>query len=797
MFQKIILLFSLFFCVELESQKESNLWFFPIDRALDFNSVPPSPYLNYNNTYGYIEGYSVVCDKFGKLLFYSDGNHVWDLNHELFPNGSGTILSPLSTSIQGCTVIKSSTNNSHYFLISLNDLIEPSKGELFISTIDMSLRNDLGDIILNSTKPIGTNFTEHLLILPHPCGGVWIVAHERQNNRFRSIWIFDGNILSNTPTNIGENYAIISGSLGSFEGSITLSSSNKIGVVNSAGMLEFFQFDPFSGKISDNINLYPSNLSNRSGYTTGIFSPNGQFFYTVGRDATEMWIEQYDLKSNIASEIKNSLVKLPIPAIIRPGKSALTLGIDQKIYLVTSAKNYTMGVINQPNEKGNDCDFEPEGIDMGGRYTAVSFPAPLVFETPKITNFLPADTVSCSALNLSAQSNILYDSIKWSTGASNPTIQLQSSGNYQAELFKDGCVYQDSIKVEINYFQNEVTEAICENDVYNYKGVDYYAGDVIIDSIKGVNETCDTALSITVSRRDLIQAEQSIAICEGDSFTGEDGISYIVGDTVKVRRVGQNGQCDSLVSKVIKGITLPSPTISGQEVICFGARTDLTASSHKSYLWNTGATTSSINVGSGDYEVKVVDTLDCNGEAKITIIERPDWLIDILDTMDVVSGESYTLQLMGDKSRINSVEIIPSENLVDFINGNLDISIRGESALYKLIFKDDIGCLVEQDIYLNVSKEEEIIAPNIIRLNAMENANRVWNIHLGANLTFEEAAIFDRWGNQVFFTKDASATWNGSFGGKTAGSGVYFYVIKAKNKAGRVFIKRGDIAVVE
>ncbi|MCX6312207.1 MAG: CotH kinase family protein [Bacteroidetes bacterium] len=59
-----------------------------------------------------------------------------------------------------------------------------------------------------------------------------------------------------------------------------------------------------------------------------------------------------------------------------------------------------------------------------------------------------------------------------------------------------------------------------------------------------------------------------------------------------------------------------------------------------------------------------------------------------------------------------------------------------------------------------------------------------------------EIIIFNRWGQQVFETKDMSQGWDGNSGGTPCPSGVYAYMLKATNPDGSSEIKSGNITLM-
>lgn len=56
--------------------------------------------------------------------------------------------------------------------------------------------------------------------------------------------------------------------------------------------------------------------------------------------------------------------------------------------------------------------------------------------------------------------------------------------------------------------------------------------------------------------------------------------------------------------------------------------------------------------------------------------------------------------------------------------------------------------------------------------------------------------IYDRWGNPIFQNTQSRPFWNGMVNDSHASVGMYGYVINVKDKAGRIFIKRGFVSLL-
>ena len=56
--------------------------------------------------------------------------------------------------------------------------------------------------------------------------------------------------------------------------------------------------------------------------------------------------------------------------------------------------------------------------------------------------------------------------------------------------------------------------------------------------------------------------------------------------------------------------------------------------------------------------------------------------------------------------------------------------------------------------------------------------------------------IFDRWGENVFETKNPEEGWDGTYKGKPLNAAVFVYYIKATSLTGKTIIKRGNISLI-
>jgi gliding motility-associated-like protein len=96
-----------------------------------------------------------------------------------------------------------------------------------------------------------------------------------------------------------------------------------------------------------------------------------------------------------------------------------------------------------------------------------------------------------------------------------------------------------------------------------------------------------------------------------------------------------------------------------------------------------------------------------------------------------------------------------------------------------------------------VSHDVKIFIPNAFNPNSEITENTIWrprNIFSQPN-TYE-LRVFDRWGNEVFFTNNPNEGWDGTFRGQPSPMGVYVYLVKYKSKEDYAKEERGNFTLI-
>ena len=95
-------------------------WYFGAGAGLDFSSGYPVA-----DTSGRLHSYescAVMSDTAGNLLFYTDGDTVWDRRHQMMPNGWGLMScgNYYGSSAKGVLIVPQPENDSIYFIFTVD-----------------------------------------------------------------------------------------------------------------------------------------------------------------------------------------------------------------------------------------------------------------------------------------------------------------------------------------------------------------------------------------------------------------------------------------------------------------------------------------------------------------------------------------------------------------------------------------------------------------------------------------------------------------------------------------------------
>ncbi len=323
--------------------------------ALDTHSRPMS----------FVFTNAAIGNDTGNILFYTNGVFIANALDDTMSNGNGINPSFYTTQFynsglrlpQASVIIPTPGSSTNYYLFHMTeDIATPvfKPGYLYMSNIDMSLDNGLGEVVSKNNILINdTLYPGSLTLTRHGNGRDWwmLVPRWGQDIGYYTLLV--------TPDTIQQtNYQIFPFD-GLQGGQACFSPDGSKYMISYWWGVAFFDFDRCDGTLTfiDN-KVFPD-----SAFCLGAsISPNSRYTY-VTHGGFE--ILQYDLQATniIASEqVVATYDGFQAPAGWNTNFWMHQLGPDGKIYINTTSTTMALHVIDDPDSSGVACDVQQHAI---------------------------------------------------------------------------------------------------------------------------------------------------------------------------------------------------------------------------------------------------------------------------------------------------------------------------------------------------------------------------------------------------------------------------------------------------
>lgn len=123
------------------------------------------------------------------------------------------------------------------------------------------------------------------------------------------------------------------------------------------------------------------------------------------------------------------------------------------------------------------------------------------------------------------------------------------------------------------------------------------------------------------------------------------------------------------------------------------------------------------------------------------------------------------------------------------------VALLDRDQLYTLYSVTDKGCDARSDIFIKRYKGPDIYIPNAFTPNNDGKNDQLKVVPIGIK-SFLFLAIYNRFGQQVFYTTDKYAGWNGKFNGLQQDAGNYVAVSKAIDYNGNVMTRQENVVLL-
>jgi gliding motility-associated-like protein len=319
----------------------SNQWYFGNGAAVDFTTGAPVSIDGEDNLMDSPEGCATISDVNGELLFYTNGQTVWNKEHKIMVNG--TLLGGDSIAAQSAMIMPFSDDATMFYIFTTEEVYGDDTHQLKYSIVDMKGDTARGEVVKKGIVLVDKS-TERITTTGFT-GNDFILAHEFGNNNFR-LYNLSGNGISGAiHSSIGERHTKEDplNSRGYMKFS-PLNTGLALLIPGTPNRVEIFDLNQQSGAISlpKIINLQESAPLEAYGLE---YSPNGERLYVSFVGAGSKIIQLNLGPSNNPNDA--ATIEASKTTIATPGEQfgALQIGPDGVMYVARDGTS-DLGQIN-------------------------------------------------------------------------------------------------------------------------------------------------------------------------------------------------------------------------------------------------------------------------------------------------------------------------------------------------------------------------------------------------------------------------------------------------------------------
>ncbi|MEM9324653.1 MAG: PKD domain-containing protein [Bacteroidota bacterium] len=342
----------------------SNQWYFGEMAGIDFNEQPPAALVD-DNLMESPEGCATISDTDGSLLFYTNGNTVWNKDHQIMVNG--TDLGGDSTSAQSSLILPFPDDETMFYVFATQEVYGDMRNRLLVSIVDIKDDTARGSVVVKGIELQHEN-TERLTASGFGNDG-WLLSHEFGNNNFRAQFVSAEGIGAAVHSPIGEFLNFVDEPSGTSYTRFQPGIARVVNLVPDINTFDILDFDNQMGSLNNVRNINTNEPASTPLYGVEFGGAGNRLYLT-----TSTKLMQYDLDSidtdNEVAEIEASKFD-GYPQSTNYG--ALQLGPNGVIYMaLDNAGN--VASIDAPTGDDLGASFNPQGIDLMGRNSRRGLP---------------------------------------------------------------------------------------------------------------------------------------------------------------------------------------------------------------------------------------------------------------------------------------------------------------------------------------------------------------------------------------------------------------------------------------
>jgi gliding motility-associated-like protein len=429
------------------------------------------------------------------------------------------------------------------------------------------------------------------------------------------------------------------------------------------------------------------------------------------------------------------------------------------------------------------------------------------------------DTSICPGETVLLQPTSSSDSYLWQDNSVSPSYLALNPGNYWVTVTSLCGSITDSVHITLNTVApidlgNDTT--LCQGETVNldvttpnatYAWQDnssissftvVQAGTYWVELNGSFCPTFDT-INVTYNQLANVNLGNDTSLCEGESLTislGQANYSYLwsdnsVGTGLNITSTGTywvagTNMCSTAVDSIdVSYNPLPEINLGNDTALCLGETLTLDAFwPNSTYQWQDNSTNSAFNVAQqGSYWVY----LNLNG------CTYSDTVLVTYNGAPTVELGNDTVLCFGEKLLLNAT----------YQNATYLWQDNSTSSTFEVkrpgIYSVQVSECGTTTDFISVEYEHcdcYLYVPNTFTPNS-DGVNDLFNPQFNCDFTSYDLKVFNRWGQELFFTNDEASGWDGSVKGKQAPIGVYAFQLifqfeekEELRRLGRITLKR-------
>lgn len=429
---KYFILFFVVVSINVFSQNEANNWYFGDNAGVSFNDGLVTTLSN--GSMSTPAGCASISNNNGDLLFYTNGQTVWNKNHVIMDNGTNLPGDP--NNIQSSIIVPKPSDPNTYYIFStraVNGISPLYSVGFYLSEVHFTAQNPLGIVVSKSqrimTLPIsgvtGIHYADANTIK------VITFGPEKSNEPNNTFYIFDvtDTGVNRTPTAIKQDKVLQS--VGTIK---TSPNGKKIAIGDYSGnYIYLFDFDVTTNTTTYSSIINPNDLFTPR-YPYGIeFSPDSNILYftaATGNNVSSLF--KYLL--NNTDDITNDRIFLAGSASFNYG--SLQLATNGKIYAATFVPGNpintvaSLSVLNNPNDEEGNSGYEQLSLNLSPNASFKGLPN---FITSFLRNrIITENTCYIWPFSFKTDTYANLDSILWEFGDGNTSTEFEPTHTYSA-----------------------------------------------------------------------------------------------------------------------------------------------------------------------------------------------------------------------------------------------------------------------------------------------------------------------------------------------------------------------------